>query len=70
MSQPTGADMLTQLGKHGVSCILKAKSVAVRMVLISGEAPVVPFCVHFEMLVVRRDGSQMRHNRSLVEMQL
>lgn len=69
MGQPTGADVLTQLSKHS-GCILKAKSVAVRMVLINRKALLVPFCVHFKMLVVHWDGSQMRHDWSLVEMQL
>lgn len=51
----------------GRRCIIKANSVAVRMVLISSEALVVAFCVHFKMLVVRRDGSQMRHDLCLVK---
>lgn len=70
LSQPTGADVLTQVSKHGEKLIIKAKSVAVRMVLINSKAPLVPFCVHFKMLVVHWDGSQMRHYLSVVEMQL
>lgn len=70
LSQPTGADVLTQLSKHGEKLIIKAKSVAVRMVLINSKALLVPLCVHFRMLVARWDGSQMRHSLSLVEMQL
>ena len=34
------------------SCIIKAKSVAVRVVLINRKALLVLFCVHFKMLVV------------------
>lgn len=52
------------------SCIIKAKSVTVRMVLINSKALVVPLCVHFKMLVVHWDGSQMRHYLSLAEGQL
>lgn len=52
------------------SCIIKAKSVAVRGGLINRKALLVPFCVHFKMLVVHWDGSQMRHYLRLVEMQL
>lgn len=70
VSQPTGADVLTQLGKHWEKLYLKAKTVAVRMVLINSKALLVPFCVHFEMLVVYWDGSQMRPYWSLVVMQL
>lgn len=43
---------------------------AVRMVLISRKALVVPFCVHFRMFVVHGDASQMRHYMSLLETQL
>lgn len=68
VSQPTGADMLTRQTER--SRIIKAKSVAVRMVLINRKALLVPFCVHFKMLLVHWDGSQMRHYSSLVEMQL
>lgn len=70
LSQPTGADVLTQLGKHGKKLIIKAKPVAVRMVLINSKALRVPLCVHFKMLVVHWDGLQMKHYLSLVEMQL
>lgn len=70
LSQPTGADVLTQLSKHGEKLIIKAKSVAVRMVLINSKTLLVPFCVHFKMLVVHWDGSQMRHYLSVAEMQL
>lgn len=70
LSQPTGADVLTQLGKHGEKLIIKATSVAVRMVLINRKALWVPRCVHFKMLVVHWDGSQMRHYLSQAEMQL
>ncbi|EDK98263.1 mCG146869 [Mus musculus] len=40
------------------------------MVLISSKALLVPFCVHFKMLVVHRDASQMRDYVSLLQMQL